>query len=274
MFVRTTSWVAGLVVVLLACAGPAGAVATPVIGGTAQVGETLVASAPWEGEPPAAVAWQWQRCDVDAKKVTCQPIRGATGDRHQLTDADLGHRLRVKLTAGGKSELSALTDVVQAAPPPAPAPVPSPTPDPSPSPTTTSTPPTPSSSTTVPLSVPSEAPPRMLDPFPIVRIRGSLTDDGARVTLLTVRGPRDAQISVRCRGLSCPRRRLAVATAVTRLRPFERELRAGTRLDIKVVRPGWIGKWTVLTIRRGAPPRRSDRCVYPGGRRPVRCPAS
>ncbi len=79
---------------------------------------------------------------------------------------------------------------------------------------------------------------------------------------------------MRCRHGSCPRRRLAVAAATTRLRPFERALRAGTRLDIKVVRPGWIGKWTVITIRRGAAPHRKDRCVYPGGLRPVRCPAA
>jgi len=82
------------------------------------------------------------------------------------------------------------------------------------------------------------------------------------------------RIVVRCRHGSCPRPRLAVAATRTRLRLFERALRAGTRLEIKVVRPGWIGKWTVITIRRGAAPRRRDLCMYPGGVRPVRCPAA
>ena len=98
-----------------------------------------------------------------------------------------------------------------------------------------------SSGTTVPPPVTVPALPRLLDPFPIVRIRGALTLTGARVTLLTVRGPRGARIYVRCRRGSCPRRRLAVTAALTRLRSFEGELRAGTRLDIMVVRPGWIG---------------------------------
>jgi hypothetical protein len=57
-----------------------------------------------------------------------------------------------------------------------------------------------------------------------------------------------------------------------RLRRFERALRAGTRLEIVVTKRGYIGKWTTIVIRRGAPPRRSDRCVYPGARRAAACP--
>jgi hypothetical protein len=114
--------------------------------------------------------------------------------------------------------------------------------------------------------------PPMLDPFPVVRIRGRLTATGARVTLFTVRAPRGVRIDVRCRGSSCPVRRLARTAAVSRLRPFERHLRAGTRLEITVTKPGYIGKWTTIVIRRGAPPKRSDRCRYAGGRRPVPCP--
>ena len=298
MFVRTTSWVASLVVVLLAGAGSADADATPkpVITGTAQAGETLAAAAAWGSEPPARVAWQWLRCDA-VKPATCRAIKDATTDRYRVPEADVGYRIRVSVAATGgdgttTSERSEATDVVQAPPapapdppppspapdppPPSPAPEPSPSPSPAPrpSPSQVSAPSTGSWDTSVPPPVSGDTPPRLLDPFPIVRIRGALTRAGARVTLLTVRGPRAVQIQVRCRGRSCPRRRLAVTAAVTRLRSFEGELRAGTRLVVKVVRPGWIGKWTVITIRRGAPPHRKDRCIYPGGRRPVRCPAS
>lgn len=290
MLLRTTSWVAVLVLLVLAGADWARADGTPkpVITGTARVGETLAASATLGTVEPARVAWQWLRCEAD-NAARCKVIAGAAADRYPIVDADLGFRLRVKLEVTGadgtaSSERSEATDVVKAAPAPAPSPTPSPSPTPTPSPT-----PSPSPSAT-PSPSPSPAPsgssgasaqpapigaatrPPMLDPFPVVRIRGSLTRSGARVTLLTVRGPRDVEILVRCRYGSCPRRRLAVTARMTRLRPFERALRAGTRLDIKVVRPGWIGKWTVITIRRGAAPRRKDRCVYPGGLRPVQCP--
>ena len=287
MLVRTTSWVAVLVVALLAGAGLARAdgAPKPTITGTAQVGETLVASATLGSADPASAAWQWLRCQANAAG-TCKAIPGATADRYRIVDADLGFRLRVKLTITGadgtaSSERSAATDVVRAAP----APVPSPTPTPSPTPSATPSPrpsPTPagppstgsSSASAPPAPVTVQARPRLLDPFPVVRIRGVLTRSGARLTLVTVRGPRDVRIVVRCRHSSCPRQRLAVAAARTRLRLFERALRAGTRLEIKVVRPGWIGKWTVITIRRGAAPRRRDLCLYPGGVRPVRCPAA
>ena len=289
MLVRTTLWVAVLVVVVLAGAGWARAdgAPKPVITGNAQIGETLVASATPGSVDPASAAWQWLHCQAD-KAATCRAIPGATADRYRIEDADVGFRLRVTLTVTGadgtaSSERSAATDVVKAAPAPVPSPTPSPgptptptpSPGPSPTPTPVGSPSTGSSGASAPPApAPVQARPRLLDPFPVVRVRGVLTRGGARVTLLTVRGPRDVRIFVRCRHGSCPRQRLAVAAAMTRLRPFERALRAGTRLEIKVVRPGWIGKWTVITIRRGAAPRRSDRCLYPGGLRPVRCPAA
>ena len=49
-------------------------------------------------------------------------------------------------------------------------------------------------------------PPSMLRPFPVVRIKGVLTAQGARVTLLSVRAPRRSSVTVTCRreGLSRP----------------------------------------------------------------------
>jgi len=69
-------------------------------------------------------------------------------------------------------------------------------------------------------------------------------------------------------------RRFVPRAGVRRLRPFERELRAGTRLEISVTKPGYIGKFTVIVIRRNAAPWRSDRCLEPGAKRAVRCAAS
>jgi hypothetical protein len=61
--------------------------------------------------------------------------------------------------------------------------------------------------------------------------------------------------------------------AVLRLGELERDLSAGTRIDITITKPDSIGKWTTIKIRPGAPPARLDRRICPGGRRPVTCPA-
>jgi hypothetical protein len=115
--------------------------------------------------------------------------------------------------------------------------------------------------------------PRMLAPYPLVRITGRLTGSGASITRLTVRAPRGARIRVTCHGRGCPRRHVARIAAVRHIRAFERSLPAGTRLVVTVSKPGFISKVTTITIRRGRPPARSDMCVAPGARRPGRCPA-
>jgi hypothetical protein len=116
--------------------------------------------------------------------------------------------------------------------------------------------------------------PKMMRPAPVVRIRGWLTQRGARLTLLTVRAPKRARISVGCTGIGCPRSAPARATKVTRLRAYEGQLRAGARLVIRVTRAGFIGKHTVIRIRRGKQPIRRDRCLYPGNPKPTQCPAA
>jgi hypothetical protein len=121
--------------------------------------------------------------------------------------------------------------------------------------------------------VPAATASRLLDPFPVVRIKGLIGNSGARVTLLTVRAPKGVRIVIECRGADCPARRSAATASLRRFRTFERTLRAGVRLTIVVSKPGFIGKWTEIVIRRGQAPRRSDRCVASGARTPERCPA-
>jgi hypothetical protein len=113
----------------------------------------------------------------------------------------------------------------------------------------------------------------MLRPFPVIRIKGWVTERGARITLITVRAPRGARIAVACRGRSCPVPGLARTAALSRVRPFERALDAGTRLRFTVTRPGAIGKWTEIVIRRGAPPRRRDGCLNSDTMRKRQCRA-
>jgi hypothetical protein len=244
----------------------------PAITGTAREGETLTVTAMWTGDPAPTAAWLWLRCT--ASGGACVGVTGATSDRYVVGKADVGSTVRVQLTvtntAGSDQHRSKPTAVVASA---SPTPTPRPTPTPTPTPTVTPTPGGPLGGQAP--QAPASFPPRLLDPFPVVRIRGVLTANGARISLLSVRTPRKAAIGVRCYGSSCPVRRLArrsQSRRLIRVRQFERELRAGTRLAITVTRPGRIGKWTTIRIRRGAAPKRSDQCAYPGARLPLPCP--
>lgn len=115
------------------------------------------------------------------------------------------------------------------------------------------------------------AAPRYLAPFPVIRIRGRLVAGGARVTMLKVSAPRGAMVLVRCEGRGCPavRRR---TRAPVRIRALERFLAAGTRITIRVRRPGYVGKYVRIRIRAGVPPARRDACLMPGSGRPASCP--
>jgi hypothetical protein len=116
------------------------------------------------------------------------------------------------------------------------------------------------------------AKPRMIRPYPTVRVAGTLTASGANLSLLTVRAPKGARITLTCSGRACPRRQVAQATALWHIPQFERELRAGTRLTITVTKPGHISKVTTIAIRRDKAPARSDRCRFPGTTRLRACP--
>ena len=114
---------------------------------------------------------------------------------------------------------------------------------------------------------------KAIRPFPVVRMRGRLTASGARVSLLSVRAPRPAKVTVRCKG-SCPTDRWIRSSRksrLTRVRAFERTLRSGTRITVTVTRHGYIGKRTTFVIRRGQAPLRVDNCLNPRGR-VTRCP--
>lgn len=122
----------------------------------------------------------------------------------------------------------------------------------------------------------SSSSPRLLSPFPIVRLRGRTTRRGVRVTLLTVTAPLRSKVSVYCKGKSCPRRRVSVTAMkrLVRMRRFERRLRGGTELRIYVTRPGYIGKYTRFRFKSNHVPQRMDRCATTAGTRPRICPTS
>jgi hypothetical protein len=253
----------------------------PAVQGDAVVGATLTAVAAWTGEPAPTVKYQWRRCS--ATGGSCDQIMDATAATYVVTTADLGFRLGVRIALKNKIDSvnapSVTTAVVVAAPvsPPDPTPTPNPTPSPNPSPKSDPTPdPTPASATsfTEPVAplVDIKANPTLLRPFPIVRIRGYFKRGGVRVTLLSVNAPRSAHIAARCVGRGCPVRTVSVASAPARLRAFERFLRAGTVLQVRVTSPGRIGKYASFVIRAHSAPMRNDLCLMPGATKPAPCP--
>jgi hypothetical protein len=266
--------------------------AGPGIFGAAEVGAELSAVAKWTGSPEPRVAWAWLRCSNPSGG--CKAIEGAVTDRYRVAEADLGLVLRVRLrltnSVGFAEERSKPTPIVTLPPDPEPTSTATPDPDPTATPEPTATPDpeptaTPDLEPTAPAfaspmapvvpSVAAQAPPsppatKRMTPFPVVHIKGWLLRRGVRVTLLSVRAPGSARIAVSCRGRDCPTRRFTSA-GTKRLRRFERSLRAGTSLEVRGTRSGYIGKYTRFVIRRGAEPRRIDRCLDPGATRPVTC---
>jgi hypothetical protein len=116
---------------------------------------------------------------------------------------------------------------------------------------------------------------RLMTPYPVVRLAGRLTRSGARVRVLSVlRAPVCALVQVSCRGASCPVKRASgyVGQGPLRFRRFERRLRAGTVLTVRVSKNALIGKLTQFTIRKDIAPRRRDRCLRPGQRAGSPCP--
>jgi hypothetical protein len=95
--------------------------ATPTISGTPQQGSTLTASdGTWSGSP-TGYAYGWSRCDQNGD--ACSPISGSTSKSYQAQSTDVGHALRVTVTAtnadGSSSATSAPTAVVSSASAPA-----------------------------------------------------------------------------------------------------------------------------------------------------------
>jgi hypothetical protein len=72
--------------------------ALPAISGTARQGQTLTASSgSWGGTLPITYAYQWQRCNSGG--TGCTSVTGAASATYLLVSADVGHTMRVRVTA-------------------------------------------------------------------------------------------------------------------------------------------------------------------------------
>ncbi len=77
---------------------PPVAMAAPAVIGTAMTARALTATgALFSGSAPLAYAYQWSRCD--ASGASCSDIAGATGASYPLGAGDVGHTVRVRVSA-------------------------------------------------------------------------------------------------------------------------------------------------------------------------------
>jgi len=84
--------------------------ALPSISGTAAQGQTLTAgTGSWTGAATITYAYQWQRCDANGNN--CSSISGSTSSTRTLTSDDVGHKLRIRVTASnGQGSTSATSN--------------------------------------------------------------------------------------------------------------------------------------------------------------------
>ena len=96
---------------------PPTSVEAPTISGVARETATLTAGlGTWSGTHALSYEFQWERCDEAGE--ACSPIEGASSSEYVPSEEDVGHTLRVLLTAqnsaGSASEISAPTSPVVA----------------------------------------------------------------------------------------------------------------------------------------------------------------
>jgi hypothetical protein len=98
---------------------PANTVLPSIAGATKEGSKLDVNNGGWSGTQPISLGYAWRRCDSGGN--ACVDIPGAAASSYVLTSADVGHTLRVALTArnsrGAATATSGQTAVVTAAKP-------------------------------------------------------------------------------------------------------------------------------------------------------------
>jgi fibronectin type 3 domain-containing protein len=89
----------------------------PTISGSTVQGQALTVNpGSWTGPAPITMSYQWLRCNSGGG--SCGSIKGATSTQYKLTSSDVGHRLRVNVTArnsrGSTTVMSGATATVTA----------------------------------------------------------------------------------------------------------------------------------------------------------------
>ena len=80
--------------------------------GNERVGEELTAEEGTWTNSPTSYAYEWHRCDADGP--TCLAVPGANGKTYGVRSADIGYRLRVRVTARNASGSGSADSVLSA----------------------------------------------------------------------------------------------------------------------------------------------------------------
>src|SRR4051794_36864309 len=265
-----------LVVGAVASTALAATVTAPTISGEATPDFELTAQGGAWTPGDATPTFDWLRCNTAG--ASCAGITGACGRKYTVRQADLGHTLRVRLTATESDGKSASADSDPTA-----VVTEKPYAIPSGNETDTCTHVTPtgpgkgvfnSGTQTGGGSKPTPGTTlSFIKPFPVIRIAGRFKGSRTTLTRVTVRTPKGTRVRVRCSGHGCSFKRKAVAAKLINLRSLRRTYRPKATIEIRVTEAGKIGKYTRVRTRRGKAPVRIDRCVMPGKTKAVRCPA-
>jgi hypothetical protein len=114
-----------------------------------------------------------------------------------------------------------------------------------------------------------------------VTMRGRLSGTLTQVTRLFVTAPRGSTVTVRCIAGSvaasaapCKKfvKRSLKRRRQLRVKAAERQLPAGTKIEIRVSKRGYLTSVTRYALRAGDEPVRRDRCLTPGATKLKRCP--
>ena len=114
--------------------------------------------------------------------------------------------------------------------------------------------------------------PARLNPFPYVRTAGAYTDQWTSFSRVLVRAPKGARLDARCTARRCKHvRRTVTSSRARRLKSLQRSFKPRTTIEIRISSPTRVGKYVRIRTVKGAPPQRRDRCLQPGGTKPVSC---
>jgi virginiamycin B lyase len=243
-------------------------IVAPAVSGQALEGETLSASEGLWSHAPSYYTYQWQICD--ASGGDCLNLSGQNQATHLLTASEVGYTLRAVVTAsniaGEASATSSVSATVLAVP----------------------------QSTPVPTIM--QKPP-VVEPLPVISSAMTWSFGWTRryttVRSLVVRGiPAGGVVEVTCRGrgcafehwrsdahnrqpTSCKRRRCTVRSprivdGMANLSSLFESSHIGVhaRMVVNIIKPGWIAKSFVFTIRADRPPRVQITCLGAGPSNP------
>jgi hypothetical protein len=85
----------------------------PIVSGTPTVGQVLETDNGTFTANPTSYTYRWQRCDAD-NITACVDVAGATQRTYQLTLADVGYRLRARVTAHNAKGMATATSATTA----------------------------------------------------------------------------------------------------------------------------------------------------------------